>query len=89
MLVNDDRLWKLLRSLGDPGNLKFPPNYDHHRERGGFEQLVQRLDAEFDCRSEVDRHIEDASFRGRITIPAPPATTTGHPLVVVVSKFGG
>jgi hypothetical protein len=88
VLVDDAQLWELLRCLDDPDNLEFPPNYDHYRERARFEQLVQRLDAEFDCRGEVDRRIEDASLHGRITIPAL-ATATGRPLVLVVSNFGG
>ncbi|GAB4051564.1 hypothetical protein [Catellatospora paridis] len=88
MLTDDAQLWQLLRSLDDPDLLEHPVGYDHRGERARFEQLAQRLDAAFGCRCEVDRHVEDASFHGRIDIPAT-ATATGHPLVVVVSNFGG
>nr|AGS49731.1 hypothetical protein [uncultured bacterium esnapd14] len=88
MLTDDDQLWQLLRSLDDPHHLEFPANYHHRRERARFEQLAQRLDTDFGCQCDVDRHVQDASLHGRIDIPAS-ATATGHPLVVLVSNFGG
>lgn len=88
MPVDDIQLWQLLRSLDDPDHLEFPPGYDHRRERARFEQLAKTLDAQFHCRAEVDRHVQDASLHGRITMPAA-ATATGRPLVVLISNFGG
>ena len=87
VLADDDQLWQLLRSLDDPCHLELPVGYHHVRERARFDQLAQRLDHGFGCRSLVDRHAEDASFHGRIDIPAP-ATESGHRLVVVISNFG-
>lgn len=85
--LNDPQLSQLLHALDDPDNLEFPPDYDHRRTRARFEQLVQRLNADFDCQSRVDRDVQDASLHGRIDIPATGATT-GRPLVVNISNFG-
>jgi hypothetical protein len=81
-------LWHLLRSLDDPEHLEFPAGYDHGETRSRFNHLVGQLDAAFSCASEADRHVEDASYHGRVVIPAA-ATATGAPLVIVVSNFGG
>jgi hypothetical protein len=72
MLSDDAQLWQLLRSLDDPDHLEFPANYDHHRARARFNALVERLDRDFNCHTDVDRHAQDASFHGRIDIPARP-----------------
>lgn len=87
MPADDAQLWQLLHSLDDPDHLEFPANYDHRRARARFNQLAQRLDRDVNCQTRVDRHAQDASFHGRIEIPAS-ATTTGHPLVIVISNFG-
>jgi hypothetical protein len=50
--------------------------------------VAERLERGFGCRCDVDGHVEDASFHGRIDIPAA-ATTTGQRLVIVISNFGG
>lgn len=84
----DGELWHLLHALDDPDNLEFPAGYDHRRTRSRFEQLAQRLNADFDCECRVDRDVQDASLHGRIDIPAP-AGATGKPLVISVSNFGG
>lgn len=76
MSASDDRLWRLLRSLDDPVHLEFPSGYNHAESRTRFSQLIQRLDSDFGCRCDVDRHVEDASFHGRIDIPAV-ATASG------------
>jgi hypothetical protein len=73
--------------LDDPDNLEFPSGYNHQRARARFEQLAQRLDADFNQQCRIDRHVQDSSLHGRIDIPAA-ATATGRPLVVLVSNFG-
>jgi hypothetical protein len=85
---DDSQLWQLLRSLDDPQRLEVPADYNHTNARTRFNELAQRLDTDFSCRCHVDGHIEDASFHGRIYIPAP-ATATGRQLVLVISNFGG
>ncbi len=85
---DDAQLWQLLRSLDDPDHLEAPPNYHHRRVRDQFDQLARRIDADFDGHGSVDRHVQDASFHGRIEIPAT-ATATGHKLVITISNFGG
>jgi hypothetical protein len=74
----------LSRSLDGPKHLEFPAGYDHDETRNRFD----RLDTAFSRASETDRHVEDASYRGSIKIPAA-ATATGSPLVIAVSNFGG
>jgi hypothetical protein len=85
--LDNPKLSQLLYALDDPDNLEFPAHYDHRRTRARFEQLVQRLNADFDCQSRVDRDVQDASLHGRVDIPAA-ATATGRPLVVNISNFG-
>ena len=85
--IDGDRLWELLRSLDDPEHLEFPAGYDRVKVRGQFDQLTDRLGGAFSCACTVD-HPEDASFHGRIEIPAE-ATSTGSQLVITVSNFGG
>ncbi|MEU9829333.1 hypothetical protein [Micromonospora chersina] len=87
MPADDTQLWQLLHSLDDPNHLEFPANYDHRRARARFNQLAQRLDRDFNCQTDVDQHVQDASFHGRIEIPAA-ATATSHPLVIIISNFG-
>lgn len=88
MLADDTQLWQLLRSLDDPDHLEFPAGYDHRRTRASFERLAQRLDTDFNCRCDVDRHGQDACLHGRIDIPAH-ATVARRPLVISISNFGG
>jgi len=90
VLADDTQLWHLLRSLDGPDHLEIPANYHHGRERARFEQLAQRLDTAFGRHNRVSRdvNVQDASLHGRIDIPAA-ATATTHPLVVLVSNFGG
>ena len=88
MPADDTQLWQLLRSLDDPENLEHPADYHYTRARTRFNELAQRLDHDFACRCDVDRHVQDASFHGRIAIPAA-ATATGHPLALIISNFGG
>jgi hypothetical protein len=82
------QLWQLLRALDDPDHLEFPADYHHHSTRARFDELAQRLDTAFACTSDVDRNVQDASLHGRIDIPTP-ATSTGRPLIVLISNFGG
>ncbi|UAL29579.1 hypothetical protein K8W59_17820 [Nocardioides rotundus] len=87
MRVEGDQMWILLRSLDDPDHLEWPADYDHAAKRRLFDDLVDRLDAEFSCRCEADRHVEDASLHARLDIPAA-ATDSGERLVISVSNFG-
>lgn len=80
-------MWVLLRSLDDPDHIEFPSDYDHKATRQLFDELVTRLDAAFACRTDVDRHVEDASLHASVRLPAA-ATATGEVLVVCVSNFG-
>ncbi|MEU8121325.1 hypothetical protein AB0C21_21675 [Spirillospora sp. NPDC049024] len=88
MLADDVDLWQLLRSLDDPDHLEFPAGFDHRQVRACFERLAQRLDTDFDCRCDVDRHVQDAGLHGRIDIPSS-ATAGRRRLVISVSNFGG
>ncbi|MEO3745186.1 hypothetical protein [Plantactinospora sp. B5E13] len=88
MPADEAQLWQLMHSLDDPEHLEIPANYDHRRARARFKHLSERLDRDFNCQTDVDQHVQDASFHGRIAIPAA-ATATGHPLVIVISNFGG
>jgi hypothetical protein len=87
VIVDGDRLRELLRSLDDPEHLEFPADYDHASARSRFDQLVDQLEAAFSCGCPADRHVEDASYHGRVEIPAE-AAATGSRLVIVVSNFG-
>lgn len=80
-------MWSLLRSLDDADHLEFPSDFDHPATRPLFDELVGRLDAAFDCRTDAVRHVEDAGLHARLSIPAA-ATETGDTLVVCVSNFG-
>jgi len=86
--IDGDPLRDLLRSLDDPEHLEFPADFDRGKARGQFDQLADRLDAAFSCTCEADRHVQDASFLGRIEIPAA-AAASGRRLVIVASNFGG
>lgn len=87
MPLDAAQLPQLLHALDDPHGLEFPAGYDHHRTRVRFEQLVQRLNADFECECHVDRDVQDASLHGRVEIPAA-AAATGRPLIVSISNFG-
>lgn len=87
MVVEGERLWDLLRSLDDADHLEFPADFDFVRTRSRFDQLAARLDTAFNCTSQVDRHVEDASYHARIEIPSA-ATATRLVIVIVVSNFG-
>jgi hypothetical protein len=86
-VIDGDPMWSLLRSLDDPDHLEFPSDYDHVATRQLFDALVGRLDAAFACRTDADRHVEDASLHARVSIPSA-ATETGETLVICVSNFG-
>ncbi|MBU2693952.1 hypothetical protein [Pimelobacter sp. 30-1] len=86
-VVDGELMWSLLRSLDDPDHLEVPSDFDHSATRKLFDELVGRLDAAFACRTNADRHVEDASLHARVSIPSA-ATETGEPLVVSVSNFG-
>lgn len=81
------QLSQLLHALDDPNGLEFPAGYGRRRTRGRFEQLVRRLNADFECECHVDRDVQDASLHGRVDVPAA-ATATGRPLIVSISNFG-
>jgi hypothetical protein len=85
--ISAEQLWPLLRTLDDPDHLKTPAGYDFDATRARFERLVQRLDTAFDCRSDADRSVQDASLHARVVVPAE-ATATGERVVVCVSNFG-
>ncbi|MFC6015657.1 hypothetical protein ACFP2T_05580 [Plantactinospora solaniradicis] len=87
MLADDTLLWRLLRFLDHADCLEVPANYQHRRTMARFNQLAQRLDRDFGRQCEVDRQVQDASFHGRIDIPAT-ATGTLRRLVIVISNFG-
>lgn len=86
-VVQGDAMWALLRDLDDPDHLEVPADYDHDATRRLFDDLVDRLDAAFSCRTESDRNVEDASLHARVEIPAA-ATETRERLVISVSNFG-
>lgn len=86
-VIDGEPMWSLLRSLDDPDHLESPADYDHDATRQLFDELVDRLDAAFACRTDADRHVEDASLHARVSIPAA-ATDTGEDVVVYVSNFG-
>lgn len=86
-VIDGEPMWALLRSLDEPDHLEFPGDYDHDATRQLFEELVDRIDAAFDCRTDADRHVEDASLHARLSIPAS-ATESGETLIVCVSNFG-
>jgi hypothetical protein len=86
--IDGDPLRDLLRSLDDPEHLEFPADFDQGKARGQFDQLADRLDVAFSCTCEADRHVQDASFLGRIEIPAAAAASGRRP-VIVASNFGG
>lgn len=86
--VDGDKLRALLRSLDNPEHLEFPAGYDEAGAMGRLDEPVEQLDAAFSCACQADRHVEDASYHGRIEIPAA-ATATRSRLVIVVSNFGG
>jgi hypothetical protein len=89
VMVEGGRLWDLLKSLDDPEHLEFPAGYDHAEIRNRFDQPADRLGTTaFSCACQADRHVEDASYHGRIEIPAL-ATATRSRLVIVVSNSGG
>jgi hypothetical protein len=77
----------LMRSLDDPTALEYPRHYDLSAARRDLVRLAARFSANFGADCPFDVRVEDASFLGRIEIPAS-ATATGERLVVVVSNFG-
>ena len=81
------RLRDLLRALDDPAHLEHPADYTHAAARARFNALAAALDEAFQCRCEVDREVQDASFHGRIDVPGE-ATRTGAALILVISNFG-
>lgn len=88
MLTDPDELWQLLRSLDDPDpdHFETPPGYLHYLVRRKFKQLIDRLNADFDCRCNVD-FAPDGTRHGRIEIPDSAAASGGQ-LVLSVSNFG-
>jgi hypothetical protein len=85
--IAGEQMWSLLRELDDPDHLETPAGYDFEATRARFERLVQGLDVVFDCRSDADRSVQDASLHARVVVPAE-ATVTGERVVVCVSNFG-
>jgi hypothetical protein len=77
----------LLHRLDDPRHLEFPRGFDRRATSAKFERLVDLLDRAFDCRTEVDRTIQDAGCFGIIVVPAG-ATDSGETLTVMISNFG-
>jgi hypothetical protein len=77
----------LLRRLDERRHVEFPSGYHHRRERERFEQLVERVQADFRCVCAVDRDVQDASYHGALRIPAE-ATATGSFLTLKISNFG-
>jgi hypothetical protein len=85
--IDCEQMWTLLRTLDDPDHLETPADFDLAATRARFEQLVTGLDTAFDCQSDADRSVQDASLHARVEVPGG-ATATGGPLVVCVSNFG-
>lgn len=85
--MNDQELWALLRELDDPRHLEWPRHFRFQATRAKFEKLVSRLDQVFECSTEVDRNVQDASFHGSVVIPAE-ATASGEHITITVSNFG-
>jgi hypothetical protein len=85
--IAGEQMWALLHELDDPDHLEMPAGFDFDASRERFERLVQGLDAAFDCRSEADRSVQDATLHARVVVPAE-STVTGERLVVCVSNFG-
>jgi hypothetical protein len=77
----------LLHRLDDPLHLEFPRGFDHRAASAKFEELVDLLDRAFDCRTEVDRTIQDAGSFGVVVVP-PAATDSGESLTIMISNFG-
>lgn len=87
MALSEQEQWALLRRLDDPRHLEHPPDFDWHAARAKFDELVEFLNRAFNCTSEVERNVQDASHHGRIIIPAG-ATASGEFITVTVSNFG-
>jgi hypothetical protein len=87
MTYSDADLNALLHRLDDPELMEHPPGYDHAATRALFEQLVARLDADFDTRCTADRQVQDASLHARVEVPAE-TTACGERIVISVSNFG-
>jgi hypothetical protein len=85
--IAGEQMWSLLRELDDPDHLETPADFDFEATRDRFEQLVSGLDTAFDCQSDADRSVQDATLHARVAVPAE-ATATGERLVVRVSNFG-
>jgi hypothetical protein len=77
----------LLRTLDNPRYLEYPRGFRRRVARAKFDELVGLLNRAFDCVSEVDGHVEDASFHARVTVPAE-ATESGECITVTISNFG-
>jgi hypothetical protein len=77
----------LLHRLDDPLHLEFPRGFDRCATSAKFERLVDLLDRAFDCRTEVDRTIQDAGTFGIVVVPSA-ATNSGESLTVMISNFG-
>jgi hypothetical protein len=87
MPIDGQDLRGLLRSLDDPTSLEHPRGFDAAGAKNQLRRLAERLTADFGSVCPCDDQVEDASFCGRVEIPAS-ATTTGERLVIVVSNFG-
>ena len=87
MTTDEQHLWALLRELDSSGDAEFPDAYDHAAARTRFNQLVSDIDTQFACVTNVERDAQEASYHGRITIPAD-ATTSADFITIIVSNFG-
>ncbi|AEV85747.1 hypothetical protein ACWT_4725 [Actinoplanes sp. SE50] len=80
----------LLRRCDDADHLEHPAGFDDAAERRRFGLLVAGLEQGFggECAVDAGAAVQDASYFGQVVVPGP-ATTTGVPIFIRVSNFGG
>ncbi|MFE0512639.1 hypothetical protein [Streptomyces sp. NPDC058964] len=67
---NEAVLLALLRELGDPEWLEWPPHYDGGETAARFGGLLTRLEGKFTARCTDEQDTQDASEYGRVVVPA-------------------
>ncbi|GAA0393039.1 hypothetical protein [Streptomyces luteireticuli] len=87
MIYDDDHLRGVLRELDDPESIAFPRDHARRTAPCRFESLVRLLEERFRCVCEVDRGVQDASFRGEIVVPSTAAESRQR-VIVRLSNFG-
>ncbi|MEW2634474.1 hypothetical protein AB0903_23255 [Streptomyces sp. NPDC048389] len=85
-MLSPDRARELLHELDDPGHLELPEHHDLPAARQRFARLADALERRFGP-SVTAGTVQDASFHGYVSVPAP-AAGTERPLWVLLSNFG-